>query len=127
MNRSKTRRGVPEITHAYAAAVSACAKSAQKDAALALLPRMRRNGHAPGLEAYNAAILACHVDGGDADAEHDLMRAIRGDRLRPDTWTYNAVLKVCCCALRMLITTAPKLLITTTAPNYSSHRFLHSA
>ena len=95
MRRPATRRDVPEIAHAYAAAISACAKSGQKDAALALLPRMRRNGHAPSLEAYNAAIGACHVDGGDVDGAHELMRAIRGDRLTPDTWTYNAVLKVC--------------------------------
>jgi hypothetical protein len=94
MQRSRVDcRRVPEVFHAYTAAIGACDRSGQKGAALGLLPRMRDLGLAPGIESFNAAVLACR-HGGDREAAHELIYRLRAARLRPDAWTFNALLEV---------------------------------
>ena len=81
----------PNIVH-YNAAIDACGKSGQWEAALALLREMP---HAPDAYSYGGAIGACGK-GGQPEAALALLAEMRDEHgLRPNSVVYNSAISAC--------------------------------
>ena len=83
VRRKRSRAGLEDVSRAFASAIAACDESGQKEAALALLPRMDALAVPPRVEAFNAAISSCRHSGADVELAQELFAQIRYAKLQP--------------------------------------------
>ena len=83
-----------DVAEIFAAAIQACDRSQQKDAALSLLTRMQDLEVRPLVAAYAAAIRACRHGDADVSTARMLMQRMRRLQIGPDTNAYNSFISV---------------------------------